>query len=279
MDKLPKIILIWICLLDSFLGAKGQSAPEPQSIRVSKYMTTNLIFPIPILSVDLGNPGLIAQRASGVQNVLQVKAASRELRQTNLTVITQDGKLHSFLASYSELADPINLTVQEGAPGQSPVRSIKKGKRVPPPEVTHGMEWVRKTELTPFRLTKKSNGISFVLDGIFIQGSRMYLRFRLHNESHIPFHIDQLRFSLKDNRTAKRTAVQELEIIPEYMVEGPPTVIEHIRNTVVVSLPSFTIPRGRHLLVELRERSGGRDLELKVRNSHVLKTRPVPIIQ
>src|SRR5690606_41694001 len=73
---------------------------------------TTLFRSMPILSVDLGSIDLLAQKASGVQNVLQVKAASKELTQTNLTVITQDGKLHSFLASYAEFADPINLIVR-----------------------------------------------------------------------------------------------------------------------------------------------------------------------
>ncbi|MGX1639479.1 conjugative transposon protein TraN [Sphingobacterium mizutaii] len=279
MDKLPHCIILSVFLLAFAAFANGQYAPMPQRIRVSENMTTNLIFSMPILSVDLGSFDILAQKASGVQNVLQVKAASKELIQTNLTVITQDGKLHSFLASYAEFADPINLIVGENLPEGTYVPSIPNRTKVPPIQVGQGMDWVRNTDLVPVRLMKKSDGISFSLDGIFIQGKRMYLRFRFYNESHIPFKVDQFRLFLKDNRTAKRTAAQEIEIIPEYVDGQQDKLHEHVPYTWIVSLPSFTIPEGKHLWVELIELSGGRDLGLKVRNRHVLKTLPVPFIQ
>lgn len=275
MDNQIQSFLFSLFLLLAWTGAQGQAENIPQRLNVSEQMTTNLIFPSPILSVDQGSLELLAQKANGVQNILQVKAAKRELEKTNLTVITQDGKLYTFLVSYAEFADPINLMVKDLL-GPPTVRAIVNGKNVPPHKVRKGMDWACRTDLVPFLIRKHSYGISFSLDGVFIQDGRMYFRFRFYNNSNVPFQPDQLRFFIKDNKTTKRTPSQDLEVTPEFVVGEHGKLIEYVMHTLVFSLPSFTLPKGKHLRVELMELSGGRNLVLKVRNRHILKTLPVP---
>lgn len=273
MISLQKKILASILIVTA-VSVNGQSGITPRKLGVSEKMTTNLIFPQPIISVDLGSAGLLAQRAEGVQNILQVKAEGPTLERTNLTVITQDGTLHSFLVNYSEYAEPINLSLQAGQTDS--YRSIPNGRRVPTEQVKEALEWARSTDLTPLRLRRNSNGISLSLDGIFIQGDRMYLRFRIYNDSHIPYQIDQFRFFLKGTRGTKRTAEQEVEILPEFVDGDLEGFHEHVQHTLVFVLPSFTLPTGKHLSIEIMELSGGRNLSQKVKNRHLLKALPIP---
>lgn len=64
--------------------------------------TVSIIFDSPVRSVDLGSRDLMADRADGVENVLKVKAAKMGFNETNFSVITADGKFHSFVANYNE---------------------------------------------------------------------------------------------------------------------------------------------------------------------------------
>ncbi len=50
------------------------SVIAPYHLAVTFYKTTNLVFPYTIKSVDRGSKDIIAQKANGVENVLQVKA-------------------------------------------------------------------------------------------------------------------------------------------------------------------------------------------------------------
>ena len=88
----------------------SQVSIEPYALQVSTNKTTNIIFPYDIKSVDRGSRGLLAQKAKGTQNVLQVKAAVQNFAPTNLSVITADGKLYSFAVCFA--ADPplLNLS-------------------------------------------------------------------------------------------------------------------------------------------------------------------------
>src|ERR1700743_3117645 len=81
---------------------KTSEVIQPQLLAVTFAKTTNLIFPYAIKSVDKGSKDLLVQVAKGVENIIQVKAAVQGFEETNLTVITADGKLYSYVVDYTD---------------------------------------------------------------------------------------------------------------------------------------------------------------------------------
>lgn len=71
--------------------------------------TTHLIFPSAVTYVDLGSGSIIADKAQGAENIVKVKANASGFAQTNMTVLTTDGKLYSFLVDYEKDPKVINL--------------------------------------------------------------------------------------------------------------------------------------------------------------------------
>jgi type IV secretory pathway VirB9-like protein len=61
--------------------------------------------------VDLGNGGILADKAQGAENIIQVKAAQPCFPETNLTVVTTDGRLYSFLVTYEVSPRVINYNL------------------------------------------------------------------------------------------------------------------------------------------------------------------------
>src|SRR4051812_41499599 len=82
---------------------------ESNNVSVTCNKTTHLIFPYAIRSVDRGSLDILAQKAPGSENVLQLKAARAGFAETNVTVITVDNKLYPFKVTYSLL--PEHLTI------------------------------------------------------------------------------------------------------------------------------------------------------------------------
>ena len=87
--KLLFCLYISICL---FSDLKAQT-----SIAISTDKTTSLVFPFGIAHVDRGSQSILAQTVKEVSSILLVKAASKDFSETNLSVITEDGTLYSFL--------------------------------------------------------------------------------------------------------------------------------------------------------------------------------------
>ena len=74
--------------------------------------TTNLIFPYSVKSVDRGSKDILVQQPKGTENIIQIKAGKPKFTQTNLSVITIDGKLYSFIVDYTSQPNQLNIIVQ-----------------------------------------------------------------------------------------------------------------------------------------------------------------------
>lgn len=83
----------------------------PYALEVTFNKTTHVIFPSAIRYVDLGSADLLAAKADGTENVLRVKAALRDFsRESNLSVITEDGAYYTFNVKYAD--EPVKLSVE-----------------------------------------------------------------------------------------------------------------------------------------------------------------------
>ncbi|MEB2785014.1 conjugative transposon protein TraN [Algoriphagus persicinus] len=237
-------------------------------IQISEQLTTNLIFPQAIKSVDRGNREIIVQRANSVENILQVKAENSELTNSNLTVITSDGHFYSFEVSYASAPQQLNLTVfprpaktlaefPEGISNETAV--LETAQKVA----------VKNRRMKAIRKRKYMTGLS--LTGIYIAEDLLYFQIKLENQTNINFDVEQFRFFIRDNRKSKRTAVQELEQIPIQILGNTGKIPAQSTQTIVVALAKFTIPDQKHLGIELMEQQGGRHLKIKVKNHHIIQ--------
>ena len=66
-----------------------------QRIQVASDKTTSLIFPLNILHVDRGTQEILVQTVKESENIILVKAATKDFSPTNLSIITTDGSLYS----------------------------------------------------------------------------------------------------------------------------------------------------------------------------------------
>jgi hypothetical protein len=100
---------------------------EPYHLTITWNKTTNLLFPYGIRSVDRGSPDVLAQKAKGTENILLVKASKENFAETNLSVITSDGKLYSFILRYSNNPSLLNISFTKDSTLETPVSLLQSG--------------------------------------------------------------------------------------------------------------------------------------------------------
>lgn len=76
----------------------------------------------------------------------------------------------------------------------------------------------------------------------------------------------------------KRTAVQEIDLVPLCEAGNTGTVTPNNAIVTVFAFEKFTIPDAKHLVIELGEKNGGRRLRLKVGNKKLLHARILPYL-
>lgn len=74
----------------------GRSYMRPPVIAVNDNQQSHLIFPDKIMYVDYGTEDVEVVKASGVDNIIAVRASAPFSSETNVSVVTQSGKFYTF---------------------------------------------------------------------------------------------------------------------------------------------------------------------------------------
>jgi conjugative transposon TraN protein len=263
-----------LCLLFQVNGicqVTGTSVIDPFPLEVTTTKTTHLIFPFGIKTVDRGSRDIIAQKATGVENILQVKAARPDFDTTNLTVITTDGKLFSFLAAYSDQPLSLNIQINNAA---IEVANFEDGHQNEA-KIIQSALLAQNNPAWNVSIKDRSSQSKLLLSSIFVDDDLLLFRIELSNNSALKYEIENLRFFVRDKKYRKRTAIQETEINPLHILGDTSAVSPQTSQTLVFVLPKMTIPDKKYLAVQVQEKNGGRHMTLKVRNRHLLKALPI----
>lgn len=263
-------------ILGQMQGNKNDYKIRMDTLAIAYSKTTNIVFPFAVKSVDRGSEDVLVQKAKSVENVLQLKAAKYGFAETNLTAITSDGQLYSFVLNYNEQKPLLNLVVDK-------TKSFTQENFVSA-ESEDEAELQSYTKLA-FYEKKKLHGVKdekydvkLQLNGLFIHEQVMYCRIKVKNYSNVNYDISQLRFFTRDQRKAKRTASQEIEIYPLYIYNNAAVVQAESEISFVFALPKFTIPDKKYLAIQLMEDKGGRHLELRMKNKKLMQLKVLPVL-
>jgi conjugative transposon TraN protein len=251
-----KQIVCGICGVLMLSYAIGQTT----NLGISTDKTTTLVFPFAILHVDRGTKNILVQPVKEAENILLVKAATKDFNETNLSVVTGDGTVYCFILRYEGHPDTsvFHLPAQSSASIATYANAIL---------VNQG------TTRRP-RLTKWD--IHLRLTGIYIKGDVLYYQLRMANDSPIDYGVDFIRFYLKDRKKGKRTSLQENELKPLYLAGNSSRIVANNASVIVVALEKFTLPHSKYLAIEINEQNGGRHLSMKVGNRDIMRASTLP---
>lgn len=236
-----------------------------KNLQVGFSKTTSIIFPYTIKSIDKGSAEVLVQKAKGVENILLVKAAKQHFSQTNLTVITSDGKLYVFVLNYDDSCPDLNFKAENAVAASRDVLFSLENENQKRIEQYASAAYSKKKKISCLKKSKYQ--IRLEVNGIFIQQDLLYLRVVFENKSKINYDIDQFRFFIRDKRKSKRTASQEIELQPLYATSSSSVIPYKSEIIKVYALEKFTIPENKYLTIQMIEKNGGRHLEVDINNN------------
>ncbi len=287
--------IIFVILFISTLTLSAQNDHTkviPENNVISSYCldvtydkTVHLIFPSGIAYIDLGSPNIIAGKAEGAENVVRVKAAVKGFKEeTNFSVITNEGSFYSFIVSYSDNPEKLNIEMNDflhpeksgNLPENSMQIHLSELGNESPKTVQMVMEKIYKTSRKKNKLRESNQfGIEFSLRGIFCYSDLLFFHTEIKNTSDIPFDVDFLVFKIVDKKVVKRTAIQETIIEPVRAYNYLTSVKGKESEGTVFAFPKFTIPDKKLLVVELFEKNGGRHQRFIVKNGDLVNARTI----
>lgn len=271
---LISLLLVSVLVYPQLNGRETVNEDLYENLQIGYSKTTSIVFPYSIKSVDKGSADVLVQKAKGVENILLVKAAKQYFSQTNLTVVTTDARLYVFVLNYDDNCPDLNIKAENAVAASKDVLFSMENENQKKIEQLASLALSKKKKTSGLKKTKFH--IRLEVNGIFIHQDVLYLRVVLENKSKINYDIDQLRFFIRDQRKPKRTASQEIEILPLYTTSSSAVIPYKSEVIKVYVLEKFTIPENKYLTLQLIEKNGGRHLEVNINNNLTDKVFPIP---
>ncbi|MFV0313208.1 MAG: conjugative transposon protein TraN [Dysgonomonas sp.] len=257
----------------------------PYGLEITFSKTVHIIFPDAVRYVDLGSSDLIAGKADGVENVLRVKAAARDFStETNMAVITDDGSYYTFNIKYSDEPQKLNIEMKDfihdgeavNRPNNAQEIYLTELGKESPLLVKLIMNFIYKNDRREIKhIGSKRFGIQFILKGIYSHNGLLYFHTQVKNSSNVPFSVDFVTFKIVDKKVAKRIAIQETVITPLRAHNFAMQIDGRRDQRTVFTLPKFTIPDDKQLIIELNEKEGGRHQSFVVENNDLVRARVI----
>lgn len=248
----------------------GKDYEKPPVIYVNDNQQSHLIFPDKIIYVDYGTVNVEVVKASGVDNIVAVRAADSFKEQTNVTVVTQSGKFYTFDLAYAEKPSFLSFVVDPAANAASKRVALLDNKELNSVQRENLRKEVNSRFQTLNKLHKDYAGIRFAITNIFIDSDILFFKFKLTNYSNIDYVPDFVRFYIQDSKIRKKTAIQQIEQTPLFFFDLPERVTAHDTKSFTAALNKFTIPDKKKLIIELQEREGGRHFIYKLGNDPII---------
>ena len=298
---MKKILILTVALLGMNAAQAQQSSGDwfeglsrkigfsrmipPHGLEITYDKTVHVIFPSPVRYVDLGSTDLIAGKADGAENVIRVKATTKNFRQeTNMSVITEDGNFYSFNVKYAD--EPLLLNVEmcdfihDGETVNRPNNAMEiyltELDNESPRLVRLIMKSVYERDRRRIRhIGCKRFGVQFLLKGLYSHSGLLYFHTQVKNTSHVPFDVDFVTFKIADKKLVKRTAMQEQVVYPLRAYNYVTRVDGRKSECTVFALPKFTIPDGKKLVVEMYEKQGGRHQTFELENEDLVQAETI----
>lgn len=276
------LIGLWLCCTAAFAGQAQQvrhfnssESIKPYKLDITWHKTTLIIFPAAIQSADRGDKYVLAQKAKGIENILKVKAGQKGFAPSNLSVVTADGKVYTFMVDYNP-DPPYQVIDMRRQPEKAPVRF--SGLSLNKKQITDYIKIISGQKSFLHGVKQHKYQMKFKLQGIYVKNNVLFFQFTLNNKTQLGYKIDFLRFYIKDKKQTKRTAIQEREIHP-LLLNILPEEEKDTGKIIVAAFKKFSIADDKNFIIEMMEKNGDRHFLLEVPQRKFLKAKVLPLLQ
>ena len=254
-------------------STQAKNKQELDTIYANEKMTTALFFPSNIKQGITGSENFVfTYNREKEGNLGLLKAVSSE--NSNLLVITTDGKVYSYILKYSETIENPNrfIDFNESIGNQKRVikrDSIKTKSHNNIKPTIDSLNLLRKSCESLLKLPEEKNRrkqkrkIKLSLKNLYYKGDHVFLQFEIENKSGIRFDFDFLNI-YKVNGNKKRNASYQKVLYKPIYRHNLPNQIEHNSNArfVYVLPKNFTLSNEK-VEVRLQEKNTTRSVDLR----------------
>ena len=257
--------------------ATAQSTIVLDTIYANDTKNVALFFPEPIRQGITGSDNFVFtynREKEQYFGLLQAKPG----KESNLLVVNRNGSIFSYIVRYKKQLSKLNYFI----PSSSSIGNEK-------PIVTDSIQaetFEKRIDNRTYyyqkfcsyllnrhqrigRIKKRNEGIVLSVENIVFDKEELYFVIQIENISSLDYDLNFLNLSIETRQKGKKKSLQRLYQEPIYKHNLPSKIAENKTIRFVYVLPKFSLSNDRRAILELNEKDGERNIELKISHRYI----------
>lgn len=196
---------------------------------------------------------------------------------SNLLIINRNGSIFSYIIKYKEDLSKLHYFI----PQSQSIGNEKSTTKIlfssePLDLKTTNHDYYRRAcvyllaHKRKIHALKKSNqGIILSVENIVFDKEELYFVIRIENTSSLDYDLNFLNLSIDTRKKGKKKSLQSINRHPLFKFDVPQKIKEKEIKKLVYILPKFSLSNERHVVLELKEKNGERDLKLNISHTFI----------
>ncbi|RDK89155.1 DUF4138 domain-containing protein [Marinirhabdus gelatinilytica] len=275
MKTYIQIIFLTVISFSTFVSA--QTTEMLDTIYANDQKNVALFFPEPIRQGITGSENFVFtynREKEQYFGLLQAKPG----KASNLLVINRNGSIFSYIVRYKKELSKLNYFIpnSKSIGNEKPLISATTQKDSIQEKVDNKTYYYQKfcsylleRKQKIGRIKNREESIILSVENIVFDNEELYFVVQIENKSTLDYDLNFLDLSLFTRQKGKKKSLQRLYQEPIYKHKLPLKVKEGQTAKFVYVLPKFSLSNDRRAILELNEKNGERNIELKISHKYI----------
>ncbi len=261
----------------AFAKVNAQTKHTLDTIYANDTKNVALFFPEPIRQGITGSENFVFsynREEEQYFGLLQAKPG----KESNLLVVNRDGSIFSYIVRYKAQLPKLNYfiplsssignekpKVDDSIPSSTSERNMDNLNYYYQKFSSYLLE--RRQDIG--QIKKRNEGIVLSVENIVFDKDELYFVIQIENISTLDYDLNFLNLSIETRQKGKRKSLQRLYQEPTYIHNLPLKIAESETVRFIYVLPKFSLSDDRRAILELSEKDGERNIELKISHRYI----------
>jgi hypothetical protein len=269
------ILFILSVLISTFVEAQATEILD--TIYANDRKNVALFFPEPIRQGITGSENFVFtynREKEQYFGLLQAKPG----KESNLLVINRNGSIFSYIVRYkAQLSKlnyfvPLSHSIGNEKPNEVDSIQTETSEKNIDNDTYYYQKFCsylldRKQHFGYF--TKRNSRVILSLENIVFDKEELYFVIQIRNNSTLDYDLNFLNLSVETRQKGKRKSLQRLYKEPIFKHNLPTKIVVDETVRFIYVMPKFSLSNDRRVILELNEKNGERNIELKVSHKYI----------
>tara|TARA_R110001583_G_scaffold109365_6_gene258053 strand:- start:3049 stop:3879 length:831 start_codon:yes stop_codon:yes gene_type:complete len=271
-----RLILFILSVLISTL-LEAQTTEILDTIYANDSKNVALFFPEPIRQGITGSENFVFtynREKEQYFGLLQAKQG----KESNLLVINRNGSIFSYIVRYKAQLSKLNYFVplSNSIGNEKPKVADSIQTETSEKSIDNKTYYYQKfcsylLDRRQYlgRYTRRNDGVILRLENIVFDKEELYFVIQIRNNSTLDYDLNFLNLSIETRQKGKKKSLQRLYQEPIFKHHLPSKIVVNETVRFIYVMPKFSLSNDRRVVLELNEKAGERNIEMKISNKYI----------